>query len=356
MGHESTALEVRRSPNVVRIDEIAASAMDLFRGVESFAEELAIAQAIGDMRAALTEEVMKPVMALMNTDLGFRTDRDPKAPGKGERPQPYSLEVVRECFIEAKMRGFHAIGNEWNIISGRFYAAKNGLRRKVTTWPGVVDFRDTYDVPRTVGGASVVKARATWKKDGTSDTLECEIPIRVNDYMGADAVLGKAERKLLKRVHDRLSGVSTPDGDASEEPAPVEERRAPPRTTQAPATPPPPDGAKGPAPSRPPSSTTADTKPARPPVSPATPAFVPDGWTEPGENGRASEKESERIAKRLLDAVYEEDVAAEIPKIQALHPDDQIWVKRDCYFPAKARVKGNRREPPPHERVPGEEG
>lgn len=35
--------------------------------------------------------------------------------------------------------------------------------------------------------------------------------------MGADAIVGKAERKLCKRVHDLVSGISTPDGEAGDE-------------------------------------------------------------------------------------------------------------------------------------------
>jgi len=202
-----------------RIDEIASGAVELFKEAGSFEAELSVAQAMNDLRLALTNEVMAPVMALMNTDLGFRTDRDPKQidTKTGKPFEPYPVEVVRECFVESKLRGFHTIGNEWNIISGRFYACKNGLRRKVTQYPGVTDFKDRYDVPRAAGEkGAIVKATATWKKDGVGDSVECEIPIRVNFGMGADAILGKAERKLLKRVHDRLSGVITPEGDVTD--------------------------------------------------------------------------------------------------------------------------------------------
>ncbi len=210
-----------------RIDAIASSAMELFKQSGSFESELAVAQAMSDLRAVLTPEVMQPIMALMNTDLGFRTDRDPKVTPRdkeGNPMTPYSVDVVRECFIESKLRGFHTIGNEWNILAGRFYAAKNGFRRKVTTYHGVTNFKDTYDVPRMVQDkGAIVKCKATWKKEGTDDSLEREFPVRVNAFMGSDAILGKAQRKLLAAVHDRLAGMITPDGDASEDivPAPA---------------------------------------------------------------------------------------------------------------------------------------
>lgn len=222
MNKPNTQNSVERTAVAKRIDEIATGAMELFKASGSFESELAVAQAMNDLRLALSDDVMKPVMALMNTDLGFRTDRDPKLTPKdkdGNPMTPYSVDVVREVTIEAKLRGFHMIGNEVNIIAGRFYACKNGFRRKVTQWAGVTDFKDSYEVPRYSpdGKGAIVKARATWNKDGISQNIEREIPIRVNAGMGSDAILGKAQRKLLASVHDRLSGVVTPEGEANEE-------------------------------------------------------------------------------------------------------------------------------------------
>jgi hypothetical protein len=218
----TTQNPVNQTPNPVarRVDAIASGAMELFKSSGSFESELAVAQAVSELRTALSADVMRPVMALMNTDLGFRTDRDPKITPKdkdGNPLAPYPMEVVRECVIEALLRGFHTVGNEWNIIAGRFYACKNGFRRKVVQFAGVTDFKDSYDVPRTVGDkGAIVKARATWRKGGIADRLEREFPIRVNFGMGADAILGKAQRKLLAAVHDRLLGVITPEGDVAD--------------------------------------------------------------------------------------------------------------------------------------------
>ena len=203
-----------------QIDTIAKSAIAHIDGQSGFEGEIQVALAIEHMRHALTDEIMTPVMALMNTELGFRTDRDPnKINEKTGKPYtPYSVEVVRECFIESRLRGFHVCGNEWNILAERFYAAKNGLRRKVTRFPALTQFKDTYEVPRIVGDkGAIVKARATWMLNGIEDELEREIPVKVNGFMGTDAILGKAERKLLKFVLDRLTGTSTPEGEAGEE-------------------------------------------------------------------------------------------------------------------------------------------
>lgn len=231
------------------IDEVATGAMELFSQAGSFEHELGIAHAMQDLRTMLSPEVMAPIMSLMNTRLGFQTDRDPKRPGEnGRSTEPYSVDVVRDVVIEARLRGFHTVGNEFNIISGGFYAAKNGFRRKLTdgkTFKGLSDFRDSYDVPRNVADkGAIVRCRAEWKLNGTLQTLEAEIPVKVNAYMGTDAVLGKAERKLLKRVHDRLAGVNTPDAEAGEEPVPATppQREPAPQLRMAPRPAPEPEG------------------------------------------------------------------------------------------------------------------
>lgn len=48
--------------------------------------------------------------------------------------------------------------------------------------------------------------KATWLLHGKPDSLEVCIPVRVNSGMGADAILGKATRKILGRIHARITG------------------------------------------------------------------------------------------------------------------------------------------------------
>jgi hypothetical protein len=202
---------------VARVDEIAAAVAPIFgRQSGSMLDEVKVARAIVDMKAAMSSDVMAPIMALMNTGIGFATDKDPSKPGKDGAPaRPYTEDVIKDVVIEAKLRGFHVVGNEFNVIAGRFYAAKAGLKRKVKTHPGVTDYRDTFEIPNVngVAGNVAVKCKASWKLNGVPDELAREFNIRVNQYMGPDAVLGKAERKMLRAVHDALTGHTTEDGD-----------------------------------------------------------------------------------------------------------------------------------------------
>ncbi len=218
---EETAQELALAAR--RVDELARGARELFREGGSFAAELALARAVAELRTALSPELMAPILSLMNSDLGFRTDRDPaRVDGSTGKPfEPYPVEIVRECFIESRLRGFHACGNEWNILNGRFYACKNGFRRKLTdgkTFPGLTELKDWYDVPRLVGDrGAIVRCRAEWVLFGRPDALEREFPIRMALGIGVDAILGKAERRLLRAVHDRLLGLTTPEAEVGDE-------------------------------------------------------------------------------------------------------------------------------------------
>jgi hypothetical protein len=204
-----------------RIDEISKRASSAFLGGESFEKALVVAQSIGELKAALTDEVMRPIMELMNTPLGFMTDQDPKRPSTNNpKPEPYTVEIVRDCFIEGRLRGFFPVGNEMNIIAGRFYGALAGFERIVRNHPKVTDFKDTYEVPRRAGSGdaegALVKCRAEWKQDRVKQTLEREFAVRINRGMGTDAIVGKAKRKLFAAVLSRLTGVVTPEGDATD--------------------------------------------------------------------------------------------------------------------------------------------
>jgi hypothetical protein len=164
-----------------------------------------MAEGVGRMKKLIDQEVMRSIMPLQNTSLGFRTDK----------PDGYDERIVRDCFIEASLRGLHPVGNEWNIISGRCYVTKEGFTRLLRELPGLTDLRLSFGVPKGAGDrGATVPAKATWKYHGKADSLEREIPIRVNGGMGADAILGKAERKLRAAVYSQITGTTMSDGEA----------------------------------------------------------------------------------------------------------------------------------------------
>lgn len=201
------------------VKECSLSALE---NSEQFPKAFAMAQGIKRLRELITPELMKEIMPLMNTSLGFQTDRDPtKEDWKTKKPYvPYSEAVVKECFIEATLRGLAPVGNEWNILAGRVYATKNGLGRKLKELAGFTDFKPSFQVPKAAGeNGAIVQVSATWKMNGVPDKLERAFPIKVNNGMGADAIVGKAERKLRAAVYEQITGSHLSDGDTSDEDA-----------------------------------------------------------------------------------------------------------------------------------------
>lgn len=175
------------------------------------AETLALAEAVQELRKAVLPLVPR-IRPLIGSPLGFRTDRDTSDKG------PYPDAVVADVLVEAVGRGLRWTGNEFNVIGGRLYTTKEGYSRLVGELPGLSDLELTPAVPRMGDGGAVVKYKATWKLDGAAQSLEREIPTRLNAGMGADAAIGKATRKMLASVHARVTGSthSFADSDAED--------------------------------------------------------------------------------------------------------------------------------------------
>lgn len=201
-----------------------------------FMQAIRMAQGIAAMRSALTDEFVKTtLMPLMGSTLGFLADR----PNQKE-PDPYGIQVVRDCAIEAMLRGFNVVGNEFNIIAGRFYGTRAGFERQVAEFPGLTNLVLQPGVPVMGGGdkGAVVPYTATWTLNGSPMRIDCQmtdgidlrIPVKVNAGMGADAVIGKATRKMLYRIYQRINGSSygLADGEVGDEPILTTGEPAPP--------------------------------------------------------------------------------------------------------------------------------
>lgn len=156
------------------------------------------------------------VMPMMNTPLGFLTDKDPTRSSRCTAT--YEPKVVRECVIDAFMLGVSPVGNEFNIIAGKVYITKAGFARKIKNIPGVKDLKIDLDPPEKRGGGVVVKATAKWTLDDVEDELTRTFPIKTDQYSSADQTLGKAERKILAAVWANITQNEwrIPDGDVSD--------------------------------------------------------------------------------------------------------------------------------------------
>lgn len=182
---------------------------------------LVVAESVDQLRNLLdTPEVKSRILALQDTAIGFRTDRDPKVRNrKTNQPnEPYEWPVVRDAALEAALRGLQWVGNQFNIITGRTYCTKEGFEYLIKRCKAVTEFRPVINVPRIANGGAIVECSATWKMNGQAVTYACSIPVKTDEYSGADQIIGKATRKFLKRCYEQMSGLSVPEAEADETP------------------------------------------------------------------------------------------------------------------------------------------
>ncbi len=186
--------------------ETKVKEMDISRINSGFKKAFAVADAAQNLRKALNEEAMQPIMEMQGSSLGFRTDFDSIG--------GYAEDVVKESLIEAVMIGVQPAGNQFNIISGRCHITKEGFSYLLKNLPGFSDYEPQYELMEMQAGRAIVKCSATWTFYGERDSIECEIQIRLGNKRGIDVIIGKAARKLMARVYAQVSGTEITDGEA----------------------------------------------------------------------------------------------------------------------------------------------
>jgi hypothetical protein len=181
---------------------------------------LQVAESMESLRRLFDDPAIKArIIALQDSAIGFRTDKDPKTKNRktGEYNQPYPYDVVKDCAIEAGLRGLQLVGNQWNIISGRTYCTKEGFEFLIRGLKHITDFKVSLGVPGNKPGGVIIECEGTWFHDGKPQTLKASIPVKSDDFSGADQLLGKATRKFLKRCYEQMTGNIMPEGEAGEE-------------------------------------------------------------------------------------------------------------------------------------------
>jgi hypothetical protein len=207
----ASLIPAARLEDAKKLSEVSrASQRELTTEHDPIVRSVLIAHAAGMLRERITAAIMNDFRQLMNTPLGFRTDRQA---GKNE---PYSDAVIKDCLIQALLRGLRPTGNEFNIIAGNMYITKEGYRRLLKELPGLSNLRVDIGTPKAHGEGAIVPCKATWMIDGQPQEMDCtgDYSIAVKGT-GADLIHGKAESKILRRVFMRIVGsdLATPDED-----------------------------------------------------------------------------------------------------------------------------------------------
>jgi len=200
------ALSDAQSRVADELDLLAVSGLSCRDLRAGFSRALLTAVCVERLKAALTEQVMQPIMALQGSALGFRTDKDSQG--------GYPLPVVRDALINAVMVGLLPCGNHFNVIAGRMYVTKEGFTYLLDQ--AGVRYSIDQAVPVMKNGGAIVHTEVSWTDpvSGASGKKSLEIPVRVNAGMGADAILGKADRKAKCWLYNNLTHSALADGEA----------------------------------------------------------------------------------------------------------------------------------------------
>lgn len=176
-----------------------------------FEKTFALARAVKSLQEMLTPEIMADIMPLQGTKLGFDTDND-----RDGKKKFYPVAVVKNCLIEALMEGVYPVGNQFNIIAGNMYVAKNGMGQKLKDTPKL-HYSITPGVPHQAGEkGAVVEMDVEWDWNGEKGNKKLTVCTRVNSGMGADAIIGKATRKTRAWLFQHLTGREVPEGEADD--------------------------------------------------------------------------------------------------------------------------------------------
>lgn len=194
-----------------QLDEAANQAYELTRNITaSFAGSLNLARVVSRIRELLTIELMNEViMPLKDTQFGWRTDS-----------KNYTIEQYRDAWVSACMVGAKPVNNEVNIISAQCYLAKNYFKRAIKEFPGLTEWNPIPGELKMTPSGALVEYTATWKLNGNpmvrNRSGKSAIPVRLNNGMGADGALGKAERKFMADVLSYVTGTHFSDGEVED--------------------------------------------------------------------------------------------------------------------------------------------
>lgn len=193
--------------------ELACKEAQGLQIINNFGAAFQAVNVVSLLRQALTDEVMDAVfMPLMNTKIGFLTDRNGRPNSRGEVKPPYSKEIVRDAVIDAVAIGLLPTGNQFNIIAERMYPTKEGytsLLRKL----GVKYFIEvSYDKSQTQGFAEI-PCKITYQYNGEKNGFSIIATVKKDNYSSPDQLRGKAERRAKKALYEYLTGCDFGDAD-----------------------------------------------------------------------------------------------------------------------------------------------
>lgn len=168
---------------------------------------------VGRLRSALTDEVMNSFfMPLMNTTVGFLTDKPGYDRKTGVVSPTYPINVVRDAIIDAAFMGLLPTGNQFNIIAGRMYPTKEGftsLLKKI----GCRYFISLTPLPDVSPTCAAVCCKINYEWHDEKNGFTITATVKKDGYSSMDQIKGKAERQAKKRLYEYLTGCDFGEAD-----------------------------------------------------------------------------------------------------------------------------------------------
>ena len=168
------------------------------------------------LRDLLTDEVMKEVfMPLMNTKIGFLTDRNGRPNKQGQIKPLYSINIVRDAVIDAASFGLLPTFNQINIIAEKMYPTKEGftalLKKHGVKY--ILNFGEDTTADKAKFGNIKVKINYRLRDNEDQKPFEMTAVVPKNNYSSYDQLKGKAERRAKKMLYEYVTGLDLGEND-----------------------------------------------------------------------------------------------------------------------------------------------
>lgn len=210
MGNTTTAITMAEAQKKF---ELACSNSRNLQVVNNFGAAFEAVGVVSLLREALTDEIMDKVfMPLMNTKVGFLTDRTGRANSRGQVMPNYSREVVRDCIIDAVTIGMIPTGNQFNIIADRMYPTKEGytylLKRMGCKYMLDVGWNKSQN-----NDYAEIPVKINYEYQGEKNGFTVVATVKKDAYSSPDQLRGKAERRAKKALYEYITGLDLGDAD-----------------------------------------------------------------------------------------------------------------------------------------------
>ena len=208
------------APDVINMQAQWAAAVQTAQSIQLQDNSCAAFQAVTAvqlLRTALTDNVMNTVfIPLMNTKIGFKTDRDPNRAGKNGPVTPYPANVVRDCLIDAMCIGLLPTGNQFNIIAGSMYPTKEGYTALLNKIECKYIISLGPDQQPKDAPFAEIPCRINYEQRGDKGGYNFIATVKKDGYSSMDQLRGKAERRAKKSLYEYLTGCDFGEADEQE--------------------------------------------------------------------------------------------------------------------------------------------